>query len=85
MAANDWHDGNRKALSYCVYTGSRFVLAIFNANHDDMSWKLPEISGNLSWNLLLDSSSIFGEEGKIGSAQTIRVPAWSVLLFEIKK
>lgn len=45
MAANDWHDGNRKALSYCVYTGSRFVLAIFNANHDDMSWKLPEISG----------------------------------------
>lgn len=85
MAANDWHDGNRKALSYCVYTGSRFVLAIFNANHDDMSWKLPEISGNLSWNLLLDSSSKFGEEGKIGSAQTIRVPAWSVLLFEIKK
>ena len=85
FTTEDWHDGNRKALSYCVYTGSRFVMAIFNANYNDVAWKLPAMDGKYTWNLLLDSSSKFKDEAKAGAEQTIQVPAWSVLVYEIKK
>lgn len=82
--AEDWHDGNRRCLSYCVYNGSKFVLAIFNANFNDIDWKLPNLPNDLSWSLVLDSSqkSLIQE---FGSNEVIKVPAWGVLVFEIKK
>lgn len=81
----DWHDGNRKNLSYCVFTGSKYILCIFNANFNDAQWRLPDIDSHMSWNLLLDSSSKFKSEKELGSNKIIKVPGWSVLLFEIKK
>lgn len=80
----DWHDTNRKALSYCIFTGSKYIVCIMNANFNELSWKLPDIDSAMNWNLLLDSSSKFGN-GAVKSNHTIKVPGWSVLLFEIKK
>ena len=80
----DWHDGNRKSISYCVYDNSRFVMAIFNANFKEQDWILPELPEKYSWNIILDSSGKFNET-RLGSLRKIKVPAWSVLVFEIKK
>ena len=80
----DWHDGNRKSISYCVYDNSRFVMAIFNANFKEQDWVLPELPEKYSWNIVLDSSGKFNET-RLGSLRKIKVPAWSVLVFEIKK
>ena len=81
----NWHDINRKSISYCVYTGSRFVFVIFNANYNPQNWTLPTLESKYKWNLLLDSSSKFKEDTKLGGGNSIQVPAWSVLVFEIKK
>lgn len=85
FADADWYDGNRKALSYCVYRNGRFVLGIYNAGAAETEWKLPLLSRGMKWNLLLDTSEKFVSRKKIASGGTITVPAWSVLLFEIKK
>ena len=80
----DWYDGNRRCLSYCVHQGNRFVLCILNGDSKDMEWKLPPLVFS-RWNLLLDSSERFVEPKKYKSGAGIEVPAWGVLLFEIKK
>ncbi len=85
FTSDDWHDVNRKSISYCVYTGSRFVFAIFNANYNTQNWVLPPIDNKYHWSLLLDSSSKFKENTKLAAGEVIAVPAWSVLVFEIKK
>ena len=85
FADADWYDGNRKALSYCVYRNGRFVLGIYNAGAAETEWKLPLLGRGMKWNLLLDTSEKFVSRKKIASGGTITVPAWSVLLFEIKK
>ncbi len=81
----DWHDGERKCLSYCVYCGSRSVMCFFNANHHDVEWRLPDLDASLKWELLLDSSDKFHDAAKASSGHKIKVPCWSVLAFEIKK
>ena len=81
----DWYDGNRKALSYCAYRDKRFVLCIMNANSFALDWKLPFLGRGLKWELMLDSGERFSTDKKIFSGVRIPVPAWSVLLFEIKK
>ena len=85
FADADWYDGNRKALSYCVYRNGRFVLGIYNAGAAETEWKLPLLSRGMKWKLLLATSEKFVRRKKIASGGTITVPAWSVLLFEIKK
>lgn len=82
---NDWHDANRKSLAYSVYTGSKYVFCILNANYGDQTWQLPDIDESYMWNLLLDSSGKFYDEEKAVSGGKIHVPSWSILLFEIKK
>ena len=82
---NDWHDANRRSLAYSVYTGSRYVFCILNAHFNEISWQLPPIDKNCGWNLLLDSSDKFGSDNKVAGGAKIKVPAWSVILFEIKK
>lgn len=81
---SDWHDGSRHSLSYLIKDEQGFIMAIFNANYHEIDWKLPSLSNKLSWNLLLDSSGQFAELSNIRSSKVIKVPAWSVLLFEIK-
>ena len=85
FAAADWHDSERRSLAACVYSGSRFVLMIFNANHKEINWKLPNLPENMRWTQVLDSSANDGKFVNATSADTIKVPAWSVLAFEIKK
>ena len=84
FASSDWHDGNRHSLSYLVKDGNGFILSIFNANHQSIDWKLPAIKQNLSWTLLLDSSEQLPKDIKLKSGGIVKVPAWSVLLIEIK-
>lgn len=81
----DWHDGERKCLSYCVYTGSKFVMCIFNANFNEVSWKLPLLPEQYNWTLLLNTSSRNSKNIIPGSGATVKVPGWSVLVMEIKK
>lgn len=81
----DWHNGGRRCLSYSVFNGRSYLLAIFNAHSEDTKWTLPDIDNTLSWTMLLDSSESFSEPANLKSSQVIKVPAWSVLLFEIKK
>jgi len=83
MSTSDWHDGNRRSLSYCAYADDKVYLCIFNANFYNLEWKLPSIGSRKAWNLLVDSSAKFENEKKIHAGNTISVPAWSVLLFEI--
>ena len=85
FTTDNWHDVNRKSISYCVYTGSRFVMVILNANYSAQNWKLPAIDTRYKWTLLLDSSAKFDVSQKLGAEQIIQVPSWSVLVFEIKK
>ena len=82
--AGDWHDGNRRCLSYCVYNGNRFVMVIFNANFNDVDWKLPSLPEDMSWNLILDSS-LKMQDAEAFSGKVIKVPGWSVLVYDTKK
>ncbi len=82
--AGDWHDGNRRCLSYCVYNGNRFVMVIFNANFNNVDWKLPSLPEDMSWNLILDSS-LKMQDAEAFSGKVIKVPGWSVLVYDTKK
>ncbi|MBE6458476.1 MAG: glycogen debranching protein GlgX [Alphaproteobacteria bacterium] len=82
--ASDWHDGNRRCLSYCVYNGNRFVMVIFNANFNNVDWKLPSLPEDMSWNLILDSS-LKMQDTEAFSGKVIKVPGWSVLVYDTKK
>ena len=57
---------------------------MFNANHKEQDWKLPDLSGDMHWNLILDSSGKFNPL-EVGSGKSVKIPAWSVVGFEIKK
>jgi len=80
----DWYQSNRHALSYMVAANEKMFMVIFNANTNDVKWKLPNIKKSYTWNLLLDTSGQL-EADKFGAGVEIWVPAWSVLCFEIKK
>ena len=80
----DWYQSNRHALSYMVAANEKMFMVIFNANANDVKWKLPNIKKSYTWNLLLDTSGQL-EADKFGAGVEIWVPAWSVLCFEIKK
>ena len=84
MSTNDWQDNNRRTLSYCVYAEDKFYVCLFNANFYNLDWKLPNIGSRKVWSLLVDSSAKFENEKKIVGGSIISVPAWSVLLFEVK-
>lgn len=80
----DWYDGERRSLSYCVHQNNKFVLCILNGGSSELSWKLPQLPYG-KWSLLLDSSDKFELLQKYKSGTEIKLPPWSVLLFEIKK
>ena len=48
-------------------------------------WKLPALSSDAKWNLLLDSSDKYADDAQAANGAEGKVPAWSVLVFEIKK
>lgn len=59
-------------------------MCLFNANFNDVMWKLPALSSDAKWNLLLDSSDKYADDAQAANGAEIKVPAWSVLVFEIK-
>ncbi|MBR5482505.1 MAG: glycogen debranching protein GlgX [Alphaproteobacteria bacterium] len=79
----DWYDGNRKTVSCCAYYRNRFLYFILNSDSNDIKWKLPQLEYK-DWNLLLDSSEKFTLPKTLKSGKEIKVPAWSILLFEVK-
>ena len=79
----DWYDGNRKTVSCCAHYRNRFLYFILNSDSNDIKWKLPQLEYK-EWNLLLDSSEKFSPPKILKSGKEIKVPAWSVLLFEVK-
>ena len=66
-------------------TPNGFLQAIFNANHTDIDWTLPTLKNKYSWELIFDSTDEANKDNKLSSGKTFKVPAWSVLLIEIKK
>lgn len=84
FSEENWHNSNKKSLSYLVYDGTKYVLFILNANYTNLEWKLPDL-GETEWKLLVDSSMKLKADKKYKSADKIDIPAWSVLMFEIKK
>jgi len=83
--SEDWQNGSRKCLSYCVYAGSKSVMCIFNSNYHEINWTLPDLGDKAEWNLMLDSSAKFDEKTVAKSGKMIKVPEWSVIVFEIKR
>lgn len=81
----DWHDGERRCLSYLLKTQSGFIQAIFNADYKEIDWTLPTLKNKYFWNVIFDSSDEFNKESKLDSGKNVKIPAWSVLLVEIKK
>lgn len=81
----DWHDSERRCLSYLLTTSNGYIQAIFNANHTDIDWILPTLKGKYSWDLIFDSTEEVIKDNKPASGKMFKVPAWSVLLIEIKK
>ena len=84
FTTSDWHDGTRHCISYLVKNDKGFIMIIMNADYHNIDWKLPDLKGKYTWNLLLDSSEQFKDISNLKSPKVIKVPAWSVLLFEIK-
>lgn len=84
FSSSDWHDGNRHSISYLVKDNKGFVMAIFNGSHQPIDWLLPPLNNFTSWNVLLDSSNQISKDISLGASKKIKVPAWSVILIEIK-
>lgn len=80
----DWYMENRRSLSCFIYGEKISYMMIYNANDKNMNWKLPPFSQKAKLRLLLNSAQpnakeILPLQGKI------KVPAWSVLVLELKK
>lgn len=80
----DWYMENRRSLSCFIYGEKISYMMIYNANDKNMNWKLPPFSQKAKLRLLLNSAQpnakkIIPLQGKI------KVPAWSVLVLELKK
>ncbi len=84
FSSSDWHDGNRHSISYLVKDNKGFVMAIFNGSYQPIDWLLPPLNNFTSWNVLLDSSNQISKDISLGASKKIKVPAWSVILIEIK-
>ncbi|MBQ9731579.1 MAG: glycogen debranching protein GlgX [Alphaproteobacteria bacterium] len=82
---SDWHNQELKSLSYCVYTGNKFVLMIFNTHHQEQDWVLPLLPANMQWKLVLDSSAGKFVSQELDSGKKVKIPAWSVIGIEVKK
>ena len=72
MQSDDWH-GYVRAVSYLGKSPDYNLFMIFNAFDQDLKWQLP--TGQ--WALVLDTTNTLKNAG-----HSIKVPAWSILLFK---
>ena len=82
FSKNDWHDPKRKSLAFAACLNNKILLTIFNANSEQINWKLPSLKKTKNWQLLIDSSSKI-KNVTLGSGKFLNVPACSVVAMEI--
>ena len=78
----DWREGERHGISYLVYHNQKYIWVIFNANYETQKWTMPDIvDKNAVSEILLDSSNHLSG---ISNERVFDIPAWSVVVLEIK-
>ncbi|MBR3502510.1 MAG: glycogen debranching protein GlgX [Alphaproteobacteria bacterium] len=82
---NDWYLEKRHSLGCFVYNENKSYLIIYNASSNQENWQLPAFCKNAEVSLLLDSSETIMTDVKFNTADKFCVPAWSVMVLDIKK
>ena len=81
---HDWYIENRRSLSCFIYAGGVSYMMIYNAEIQDIEWRLPAFCKNAKVNVLINSCD--SDDAKPFSvSEKVLVPAWSVTVLEIKK
>lgn len=83
FTSSDWQNANRHCLSYLVHHDGHFLLAIFNAHHQAVEWRLPNLAKDMNWHLMLDTSERMDKNINLRSSEKITVPSWSVVVITI--
>jgi glycogen operon protein len=96
MGDENWSDGNAKCLGVILDgraqpTGirrrgiDRTLLLILNAYHDMLNFTLPEVSGAIGWQLLVDTNQPeLADEPRFDVGADYAVTGRSLLLFELE-
>ena len=81
---HDWYIENRRSLSCFIYADEASYMMIYNAEIQDIEWRLPAFCKNAKVNVLINSCD--SDDAKPFSvSEKVLVPAWSVTVLEIKK
>lgn len=81
---NDWYLENRHSLASFVYQEERSYILICNAQAAEDEWRLPAFCKNAEVEVVLDSTDTLSGD-YIKPSEGITVPAWSVIVLEIRK
>lgn len=82
---NDWMNSKRKTLSSLAIVPNSYYFVILNADFKDTEWKLPNIKGTKQqWSLILDTNKKSFKKEPIDPTKKLKIPSWSILLFEVK-
>ncbi len=81
---HDWYVENRRSLSSFVYGSPISYMCILNAETQEKIWKLPTFFKYTVARVILNSAEPQAEPQTI-SANEVAVPAWSVMVLEIKR
>ena len=80
----DWYMENRRSLACYVYQEDRSYMMVCNANETPEDWHLPVFCKNALAEVVLDSADKISNT-QINPKEKFEVPAWSVVVVEIKK
>ena len=80
----DWYLDKRKSLAFFVYNSNVSYLMIYNANSQQIEWQLPTFCRHAQAEIVLDSSQTINDF-KIDTDKKFIVPAWEVMVIEVKK
>ena len=80
----DWYLEKRKSLAFFIYNPDVSYMMIYNANAQQIEWQLPAFCRHAKAEIILDSSQTISKFGLYADEEFI-VPAWEVMVIEIKK
>ena len=80
----DWYIENRHSVASYVFQENCSYMMICNANETQEEWCLPSFCKNALAEVVLDSSDKITDT-KIDPKEKFKVPAWSVVVVEIRK
>jgi glycogen operon protein len=80
----DWYLDKRKNLGLFIYNPDVSYLMIYNADAQHIEWLLPAFCRHTQAKIILDSSQTINDF-KIDTNKKFIVPAWEVMVIEIKK